>query len=565
MIDSSERLQFLKGIHLFFGLEEDELASVAEEFIESSYPERGTIFVQGSDADSFYVIYRGNVKITRQSKGKERMLGVLVEGDYFGDIALLEKRKRYGTGIALTDTLLLVLPRESFHKLLKRAPQLRLNFELAVRSRELANSLRFKWLTSDEIVYFMARKHPIVFYKKLIFPILFAFVPLGFLWAWLTFTPLMIVALAGILSIVWLVFWVIWLILDWRNDYYIITNRRVVWLEKVIGVYDSREESPLNTIQSVDVETGPLGRVLDYGDLIVRTFIGRVLFDNVSHPYQAQRMIQEYWGRTQKQAVEQEKEAMKNAIRRRLGLPLPPQPKGESPKPAESPKRRGSLGLLNLFRANALKLRFEKGEGVVYRKHWYVLFKQAWIPILTLGAITVAFLYRMYQLAISTDEFVSLEGGVSVDGWSGALVIGFFLLVVWLIYEIVDWANDIYEVTSEQIIDVYKKPFGTESRNAAQLENILGTEFKRIGIIANLLNFGTVLINVGGTIFSFEGVKDPASVQLDIDTRRAARAEKKNASEVAAERERMANWLATYHKNVREFLEEENRKSQNPE
>jgi len=313
------------------------------------------------------------------------------------------------------------------------------------------------------------------------------------------------------------------------------------------------------------VETCPLGRVLDYGDLIVRTFIGRMLFDNVSHPYHAQRMIQEYWGRTQEQAVSYEKEEMKNAIRRKLGIPLASQPTAESAKPPDASKKGGIGHIVSTMGANFLNLRFEKGETVVYRKHWYVLFKKAWIPILSLAAIGATFLYRIYQLAISTDEFVSFEGGISLDAWSGALIIIFFLLVGWLVYEVVDWSNDIYQVTNEQIIDLYKKPFGTESRNAAQLENILGTEFKRVGIIANVLNFGTVLINVGGTIFSFEGVRDPASVQLDIDNRRAARVQRKAASEVAAERERMAEWLAAYHQNVERFKQEENERKQKPE
>ncbi len=50
-----------------------------------------------------------------------------------------------------------------------------------------------------------------------------------------------------------------WNALDWRNDYYVITDRRVVWLEKVIGLYDSRQESPLRMILSVETESGLLG------------------------------------------------------------------------------------------------------------------------------------------------------------------------------------------------------------------------------------------------------------------------------------------------------------------
>jgi len=46
---------------------------------------------------------------------------------------------------------------------------------------------------------------------------------------------------------------------------------------------------------------------------------------------------------------------------------------------------------------------------------------------------------------------------------------------------------------------------------------------------------------------------------LDIDRRRMERTAKKNAGVIAAERDRMAEWLATYHKSAQEFKDEENR------
>jgi hypothetical protein len=53
---------------------------------------------------------------------------------------------------------------------------------------------------------------------------------------------------------------------------------------------------------------------------------------------------------------------------------------------------------------------------------------------------------------------------------------------------------------------------------------------------------------------------DPSSVQSDIDRRREARVEKRKQAEVASERERMADWLATYHQNADVFKEEEEKK-----
>jgi hypothetical protein len=37
-------------------------------------------------------------------------------------------------------------------------------------------------------------------------------------------------------------------------------NQRVIWLEKVVGLYDSRQEAPLGTILSVGVETDMIRR-----------------------------------------------------------------------------------------------------------------------------------------------------------------------------------------------------------------------------------------------------------------------------------------------------------------
>ena len=177
------------------------------------------------------------------------------------------------------------------------------------------------------------------------------------------------------------------------------------------------------------------------------------------------------------------------------------------------------------------------------------------------------FLQRLVQLAKNPDpnaRFISFTGGLSVDAWAGALVILMFALFLWFIYRVMDWSNDKFIVNAEQIIDVDRKPFGSESRNAAQLENILGTEYQRIGILGNIFNFGTVYITVGGSKLAFEDVMDPASVQSDIDRRRMARTEKKKQAEIAAERERMADWLATYHNNAEALRREEEKKNQKP-
>ena len=570
-IDFSARIAFLNKIHLFHDLTDAQLVAIAEELDERSYPAGSVIFEQNKKPESFFLIYEGTVRITRRKERKEIQIARLVKDDYFGEMGLIGKRPRSGTAVALTDVTLLVMSREAFGKFYKSIPQLRLNFDLAIKSRRLARKLQFKWLRPDEVIYFLARKHPIQFYKRVIWPLLGLFVPLFFFYAWIDIARVPIVAAAAIVSLLAVALWALWYYIDWENDFYIVTNQRVVWLEKVIGIYESRQESPLNTILSVAVETTQLGRILDYGDVIVRTWVGRIPFNEVSHPEQAQDMIEEYWERTKEQAVGMEKEAMKNAIRRQLGIPVPSQPKPDLAKPVEPPppqpqRKRGRLSLLRMLGAGTLKLRYEAGESVFYRKHWFVLIAQAWMPIVGIITAFGLFIQRLVRLAQSPEEaFIRIvNGSVVIDPFSVAILIALVPLFGWLIYEIMDWSNDQFQVTPEQIIDLDKKPFGTQTRNAAQLENILGTEYQRIGILGEIFNYGTVYITVGGSKLAFENVIDPAGVQSDIDRRREARQAKQAAARVAAERERMAEWLATYHMNAEALRREQDKNDQKP-
>jgi hypothetical protein len=163
-------------------------------------------------------------------------------------------------------------------------------------------------------------------------------------------------------------------------------------------------------------------------------------------------------------------------------------------------------------------------------------------------------------LAFLPDEaFISFQGGFSVDAWAMVFLISFMPLFGWFVYQVMDWSNDHFEVTNDQIIDVDRKPFGTETRNVAPLDSILGTQYERRGILGNLFNFGTVHITAGGNKLAFEDVMDPATVQSDIDRRRMARKVKQEEGKLAADRDRMAEWLAAYHQAADQLKEEQKR------
>jgi len=556
VIELKDRVVFLNKNHLFSGLKEDQLAGIAVKMKERVLPADAVVFERGAEPDGFYLVYKGKVKVIRPRENGTDFLAFLVAGDYFGEEALFEKRNRSATITTMEETAMLFLSRDDFDSLLTQYEKLKPNFLVAIKSRKLARALRFKWLGPKEVIYFLARRHKIRLFQTLLAPAFALLVPiLLFLWAFVSVsatTPYAVGALILIADILWAV----WRAVDWSNDYYIVTNQRVVWVERVIGIYDSRQEVPLSTILAVNVETDQIGRILDYGNVSVRTFVGSIRFDYVDHPVQAADMIREYWERTKVVGVQAQKMAMKNALRSKLGLTVQAIPQEELPPIVTEDKEVQKKSMLRIVLSNLFKLRVEDGGTVTYRKHWFVLLQQAGRPlafflgILALIGIRIGILYktpgnRVFEIA---------ETGIPrPDTWIVFLLFVMLLVFGWLVWEYIDWNNDIFKVTPEEIIDLDKTPLGTEERRSAQIENILSTEYQRVGLTGYLLNYGTVYITVGGTKLAFEDVLDPAGVQADINRRRMARIAKKNEDTANVERERMAVWLAAYHQNLSEF------------
>jgi hypothetical protein len=550
-----ERVAFIKKIHLFSGFTEDNLKDVAEALVDEPFKNGDTIIKQGERGETFYILYHGTVKVVRQQGKNEQVLANLVPQDFFGEEELFTKSTRTASIIATSDGSVLALHHSKLHELLKHAPKVKPNFEVVISTHRLWRRLRFNWVRPDEVVYFLARKHPILLWRALVLPALSLAAP-GLMAAWAVMTGANWILAVAFLFLLVIAGWVVWEVVDWGNDYYIVTNQRVVWVEKVVGIFDSRQEAPLSTILSVGVETDMVGRILDYGHVIVRTFVGKIPFNYVSHPYHASRLVEEYWGRAKERNLSSEKEAMKNALRKRLNLPVPE----ETPAQPESQKfskiRRPSV--FKLFLANIFKLRLEDGDTVTYRKHGFVLWQKIWLPTMIIVVLFAWWLGRIiYLIAHPNLPLVSFQGGLTVDVLVLAIPIISAPFHLWWIYQYIDWANDIFMVTPDQIIDIDRTPFGTEERRAASLENILSTESERVGFLGNIFNFGTVYITVGGTKLEFQDVFDPNTVQSDIDRRRMARQAAKAAAQAALERERMAEWLATYHMNSEQFRREQ--------
>lgn len=554
MIEFKQIVIFLDKMHLFSGLDQEQLAGVASKLVEKEVSAGTVIFNRGDKPDGFFMLFKGKVKVTLPDTEKgERQIATLNAGDYFGEEALFENRNRSASITAVEDSLLLFLSRPGFDALMTQYEILKPNFQVSIKSRKLARSTDFKWLGKNEVIYFIARRHKIRLFQALLAPF-FSMLGAGILiFLGLALNSSIPFAVGSTLAVV-LFGWGVWRYIDWSNDYYIVTNQRVIWLEKVIGLHDSREEAPLGTILSVGVETDTLGRILKYGNVIVRTFVGKLEFDHVDHPLQASDMIREYWERTKAITTRSQMNVMKDTIKQKLGLPVEKRPEVElSPLVSVNEEKVLKTPLWLLVLQNFMQLRIEDGGKVTYRKHWFILLKQGWKPVSLFVLGLVLFFWRVITVATTPNLPFLRPGSYLPDTLSMVILLLTLLDLVWVWYEYEDWKNDIFRVTNDEIFDIDRKPFGSEERRSAQIENILSTSYKRSGLIANVFNYGTVFITVGGTQMAFEDVMDPAAVQADINRRRSARIAKKNEDAGKDDRERFATWIAAYHQNMSEF------------
>ncbi|MFZ2083807.1 MAG: Crp/Fnr family transcriptional regulator [Candidatus Sulfotelmatobacter sp.] len=87
----------------------------------AAFPRRQTIFVQGDSSDAVFYIKEGKVKLTVVSKiGKEATIGILNEGDFFGEGCLTGQPLRMCSATAMTDCSVMKIDKKSMMEVLHR-------------------------------------------------------------------------------------------------------------------------------------------------------------------------------------------------------------------------------------------------------------------------------------------------------------------------------------------------------------------------------------------------------------------------------------------------------------
>lgn len=357
---------------------------------------------------------------------------------------------------------------------------------------------RFPGQQPGEKIIIFRRRHWFVLLTRLIPPVLTVLLATLLAWGIIRlFAPSgWILAVVLLLTYGPPLAWLIWRFLDWENDHYVVTNRRVLHIERVYFLFESRHEAQLERVQDVTVEIpGPIANLLYFGDVMIETAgtEGQIRFELVPMPRKVQSTILKLapWARSA------------------------PTPEGGA---QERFTRSGPLTVLwHLFfpqypRERAL---------YVWRKHWFILLRASLPPFAFL------ILWFLAWLALGA----TLRYPMWVDVVFAVGLAGIFL---WLLWTLIDWRNDLYVLTPEMVIDIEKMPLIFEHRREASLRMIQDVSYVQPSFLHKLLNYGDLRLETAGTLgeFTFDNVPQPREVQsIIVERLNVVRAEERRRQE----------------------------------
>jgi len=277
--------------------------------------------------------------------------------------------------------------------------------------------------------------------------------------------------------------------------------------------------------------------------LFIKTFTGSLRLKNVQRVDQTRSYLDYLIEKSRSSKRREEKQDFAKYLNQRKGS-------GEHGEfQANEDEHIGTVGHIHStsFLQRLLGLKHTRGDTVFYRTHWLFLFRKSILPFFLLAALALLLGYMIGTNARLLDSpFVF-----------GLLILTMTAAGLWWLYQYLDWRNDQYIITPDQLIDVYRKPLGREDRRTAPLENIQSIRYQRLGIPGLLFNFGTVYVKVGNEDFTFDNVYHPLEIQQTLFAylERADLIEKR--ATLAEQQRQMLDWMDTYQQFSRDHSEDE--------
>jgi len=517
--------KLIRSIFFFDNLDESSIQNLTNRAKAAAYKNGEMIYEIHSNADTLFIVFKGQIKLESPDGVHSSSF---LPGDMFGIEAAFPGSKRSARARSANDSILISISEAALSELMVEYPEIKMLFSSLYQSQQLSLKNQFTWLRPGENIRHISRKY---FLPIFLPPIISLFIFTFFFITILFFQNNSIFRIfqntSPYLFLVWFI-WTGFLFLRWFFTFNVITNQRVLFCEKLMLVYDSIRETPLDAVLSVTWHTNVLGRLMKFGDVIARTYTSSLQLTSVRYPKFISQMLESEVRINQGEQKRAQKDSLADYLKKHLCDENTSSENSdyitESSDLITSRMREG-YETLPLFVMSATI-----NGNKYFRTHWFLLMKKLFLVLLfTIVLVTIYFIWAPI-------------------GWfMHLLFVSMFVLCFGAImYQLVDWHNDLYIITHDQIVDIDRKPLGKEERRSALIRNIQAIEYKRNGILGLLLNFGTVYIRVGDAVLTFDEVHDPSKVQREISESFYYLTKSEKEKEFAVNRRMMAESIITY-------------------
>jgi uncharacterized membrane protein len=133
---STMTLEALRSVPLFSSLDDKSAAELRELLREMHVTGKTRLFSAGEKGDAMYLIQSGRVQISIRDEDKNNVvLAELAQGDFFGEMSLIDGRQRSADASVLDDATLSVLSRDAFLTFVRTNPDVPLKMLAALSER----------------------------------------------------------------------------------------------------------------------------------------------------------------------------------------------------------------------------------------------------------------------------------------------------------------------------------------------------------------------------------------------------------------------------------------------
>ncbi|HOI29706.1 MAG TPA: Crp/Fnr family transcriptional regulator [Melioribacteraceae bacterium] len=130
--------EFLAYVPIFSEIPMDTIEKIEKIGTRRMFNKNDVILMEDEVGSALFVIVQGKVKVARTSSdGREVILTILSDSDFFGEMAILDGQTRSATVVAIEDSELFLIQRNDFINLLKEYPEVAISLlqELTKRLR----------------------------------------------------------------------------------------------------------------------------------------------------------------------------------------------------------------------------------------------------------------------------------------------------------------------------------------------------------------------------------------------------------------------------------------------